>query len=45
MPLVIPSVDLSKELGKLPTGATEATVKTVFLPHLLEALVQGGENN
>jgi cellulose biosynthesis protein BcsQ len=38
MPPVIPSVDLSKELGKLPAGATESTVKTVFLPHLLEAL-------
>lgn len=38
MSLVMPSVDLSKELGKLPTGATESTVSAIFVPPLLEAL-------
>jgi cellulose biosynthesis protein BcsQ len=38
MSLVMPSVDLRKELGKLPAGATEPTVSSIFLPPLLEAL-------
>jgi cellulose biosynthesis protein BcsQ len=38
MSLFMPSVDLSKELSKLPTGATESTVTSIFLPPLLEAL-------
>ena len=31
-------IDLSKRLSKLPTGATESTIKTIFLPFFLEAL-------